>query len=583
MKCLGLYLWKEWREFRSIAAGILVAVPLLVAIAGAVLPSGVFEHTDAGRTTTLIGGLAAMLIALFALTTDLFAGEVRTGRLSFLERLPGGLRMPFVAKAIVFATGTAAAFCYGFELTGWMIEWRGGSAPALADLVFHGRHVRPEFLLFALAVFCALPAACMTPRGVLALPLTALLVASLAGAAAYALHRATGSQAVLMSPWTWLVVVGGLLMGAYLAFAKGRRHGGSGLRAMRLGLVGFAIALLPALVPAAHAALGARGYLGGHGEIARAFLGRDARSVFVQRFSSYGDTIIGSRNARRIDLESGTVTELDGVVVSPAGRGMLYRQPVGHSHLRLDRRLFDTATMQPAADDALTEARRVATPLRDADGRPYVDEHGALCAVDFGVRTHRDRLFDCLRMRSYDLRAMRMHSARIRVRRGDWLVKRGNQTVWSLYDPDTEEWKETAGIATKDRVAAVHDDGRIFVLRAHIGRIDLVDPQTGQHEPISFEDGTRAQANWLGDAGGLGFRNAIARSPEGQRIMMVDNQPALFDESSMRLVRAGVRATVRVVFLGCGTEDRFYVLLGDTQIVRLRFGSNEHKLIYSEK
>ena len=602
MRCLGFYLWKEWREFRSIAIGILVAVPLLLGICGAVLPARIFEVEDHSRAIAMTGALGALLMTLFALTTDLFAGEVRRGRVSFLERMPQGLRTAFVAKSIIYFAATSAAFVYGFMVASWITELCGGRGLALGEFIFHERwaglaghgvFIRIEALLIGLIVLAALPAACMSPRGVLTLPLTALLLGACAVAVVAVHGPAAGLlKATLMNPWTRGGIAACLLIGAYLAFVRGRRWSGGELRVFRLGLVGFMLAVLPPLVPAAKAALAMRGYLGGETHIASAHIGADFRAIYVGRYIRYDGRLMGAMGARRIDLETGEVTSVDALVI-----GTLERQPGAHSHLMTEAGALDTRTGEvgPPTEHDL----RHLSPLRDPEGRRVwvsgnsimLEGAGEVCKVegywsprlvDHGIRATRKLVFDCTRMRMCELRDRRLLNATIRVRRGQWLVRISRKKGWELYDPDSESFAAPKGLEEKDSVSAIHDDGRLFVMRAG-GEFDLLDPETGEFEPIRFEDGSRATGSAFDDAGGLEFRNSIARAPDGSRVFYVDNVPTVFVNSSLQLVRAKLRAVERVLFLGCAPDGRLWVRIGNDRILQLRFGSDEQKAIYRER
>jgi len=603
MRCLGFYLWKEWREFRSIAIGILVAVPLLLGICGAVLPARIFEAEDHSRTIAMTGALGALLMTLFALTTDLFAGEVRRGRLPFLERLPQGLRAAFVAKSMIYFAATSAAFVYGFMVAAWITELSGGRGLGLAEFLVHRRwnegvFVRTEALLIGLIVIAALPAACMSPRGVLTLPLTALLLGACAVAVVAVLGPAAGLlKATLMNPWTRGGIVASLLFGAYFAFVRGRRWSGGELRVFRLGLVGFMLAVLPPLLPAAKAALAMRGYLGGDTYIASAHIGADFRAIYVGRYIRYDGRIGGAMRARRIDLETGEVTSVDALTIGTLGPGMLGRQPGAHTHLMTEAGVLDTRTgaVGPRTEDGLRDV----SPLRDPEGRRVwvsgnsimLESAGEVCKVegfwsprlvDHGIRATRKLVFDCTRMRMCELRDRRLLNATIRVRRGRWLVRISRKRGWELYDPDSESFGEPKGLAEKDSVSAIHGDGRLFIMRAG-GEFDLLDPETGEFEPIRFEDGSHATGSRLDDAGGFGFRKSIARAPDGSRIFYVDGSPAVFVNSSLQLVRAKLRAVEHVTFLGCAPDGRVWVRVGNDRILQLRFGSDEQKVIYRER
>ena len=128
MRSFRTYLWKEWRDHRAVLLGMVLAVPVLMAVAGFTLPTNSFED----ETFTVVATLGCLGIFVFAISTDLVPGEARRGRLGFLRRQPRGLSLAFLAKFLFFA-GLACAFtAYGFlaaGLTSWLVA---GFFPAFA-------------------------------------------------------------------------------------------------------------------------------------------------------------------------------------------------------------------------------------------------------------------------------------------------------------------------------------------------------------------------------------------------------------------------------------------------------------------
>jgi len=382
MRALGLCLWKEWREFRSIAVGILVAVPLLLAIAGFLIPVKAFADPNVGRGFTLLGALGALGIALFALSTDLFAGEVRRGRLAFLDRLPAGLRAPFFAKALVFIIGTTGAFLYGFEIASLITGWKGGSVSLTEFLMkrvywpIPGRVVSPQVLFLALFVWGVFPVACMAPRGVLTLPLAALIFGSLvAGFLSVLAYTGLPMREIEKSLFSWGMpyLFAAVSVTAYVVFVRGYRAGGGWPRAMRIGIALFLIAAIVPLVPSARAAMIVAGWAEGESRVAMAYLSRDGNYAYLSRYSRVsGRNSVGLRG-RRVDLRTGGAETLDARTIQPPVRGWMAQQPVRWPYVRIEGSLVDTDTGLAAdVDDvatALRDSRRAATPLRSADGR----------------------------------------------------------------------------------------------------------------------------------------------------------------------------------------------------------------------
>ena len=103
MKSFGLHLWKEWRDNRVVVLGFLVAVPVLLVLAGLALPDGVVSSPVFASVATFAG----LGIGVVSLGGDLVPSEARRNTLRFLLRLPGGLGPSFLAKTIFLAASLA--------------------------------------------------------------------------------------------------------------------------------------------------------------------------------------------------------------------------------------------------------------------------------------------------------------------------------------------------------------------------------------------------------------------------------------------------------------------------------------------
>jgi len=619
MKVLGFYLWKEWREFRSIAIGIAVAVPLLLFLTGALVPEAMFVDKDTSMGFGVLGALGALAIALFSLTTDLFAGERRRNRIVFLDRLPAGLRAPFFAKAIVFVIGTSLPFLYGFVMAAWVAEWRGGSSVTLFDLVFYYRYfpqagwfVRPVVLLSVTLVWGVLPVACMAPRGVLTLPLTALLIAVFVGVFVAFVKYAGVSGSVLDNrfegPMAFALIALAIGTAAYLAFVRGYRAGGGWLRATRWALVILGVAYIVPLVPLARAAMVANGWIEGEPRIVEVLLSGDGNTAYVERYTKMGKANGVLLHARRIDLRTGEVTELDARTVSTAMRGWEGQQPVWHPYVRLDGRIIDSVTgLTPGLDQAtiLRKARRAATPFRTPEGgrlwtrgEKIVVENpdGVTRLIEaedplngfpngFGIHSFNRGIFDVPRQQYFSMKSMKRQPRFIRVRPGRWIVRQNMMKgPWMLLDPETWESAPAKGIGEREYVCAIHDDGRVFVVRA-AGQVTLVDPETGESTELSDGDGlpVKVMPSWYGLRDASRFGRVAARTPNGARVFMLDSSPARFDAESNSLVRCKVRFNGSTTFVGCVNEHVAHVLVGDWAIYRVEFGTPTATLVYAEK
>jgi hypothetical protein len=351
--------------------------------------------------------------------------------------------------------------------------------------------------------------------------------------------------------------------------------------------------------------------LDGEPRIARVMLDHDGTHAYVERLTSLGGSNFAINPVRRIDLRTGAVEELDARIVSAATRDQVTNQPVMHRYLMLDNDLVDTSTGQAPAIEtsaALREARRAATPLRTATGRrlwvrggkiAIENEDGSVRIVEperpihgfahgLGISAGGGQFFDPFRQRLFNLARRGMRDADVRIRPGAWLLrKKRNEGAWKLYDPEAETWADARGLDAADRVAAILEDGRVFVVRRH-GNLDLLRPETGQWDAVVYENGRRVQVQptWHGfvDAGGFGVGGVPARTPKGARIFLADGIPARFDVEANRLTRVGFSAQEPVVVLGSVNETTVFVRIGNWGIARAQFGAGDGcHVIYREQ
>lgn len=605
MRTLGAYVWKEWREFRAVAIGLLLAVPLLLAIAALALPDRAFADRDAGTMVATIAGLGAMLIALFAITTDLFAGEVRRGRMAFLGRLPAGLGQPFLAKALVFVVGVAGFFAYGYAAGAAAVAFRGGEAAGVAELL--GRtmpdgswRIGHETFWLSLLVLLALPVSCFAPRGVLTIPLTVVLGAAIVAVVPFMRRTlldwayAGGLRVLLLA----LPPVAG-----YLAFVRGYRAGGGWPRALKWAAVVLLLGCVYPALPRAQAFLAERGWLETREVLLEAYLGADGRHLYVARAGFYDgeESHAGVWLAPlRIDVGTGEFAEMDRRGLGPLGDWRRTRQPVPHPYLRYGDDVLDTRTAEVVSvplREATLAVERAASHLVGADGRRLwvngnrLEWEGGSVALGpalTGGRAHgvfltsfSHDLLDPFRLRVFDLREHGLVGWPVFVRPGEWLVRspfrrRNVEPRWMLYDPDARTCRD---VPVEPGVAPiVLDDGTLLV-RAETGEIDLVDPETGASRPVLFEDGSRAVAPLLFNAAsGGGPQHAAVRDRAGRRVFTLKTRLARLEGA--RLVRTAETGAAFVRLIACGAGDSCYAHAGDEGLVQLEFGRDTVRTLY---
>jgi len=606
MNTLRFYLWKEWREFRAVAIGLAVSLPLLLALALLALPEQIYGDNGAGRLFAGIGGVGMLLIALFALTTDLFAGEVRNNRIDFLGRLPAGLSKPFLAKSIVFLAGTAGFFLYGFYLSSWAVELKGGFGASLHELA--GRtwgdgswHWRHEFVWGVLLVLLALPVSCFVPRGVLTLPFTALLGAGFLAPLVVmmkghpSLVFATRSAPVLLYVQAFLLVTP--LIAAYLAFVRGYRAGGGWPRAMKWGIAVLLLAAITPVFPRAHAMMVERGWAQGRESLGTCYLGAGGRYLYVTRVSYISYSNVVALAPVRLDLRSGENEVMDRSPLGVLGHSFRIRQPVAHPYLRFNDGVLDTRTGELSDIDPLTATHAVAratTHMRTSDGEPiwveggeFLDPNGSIerdplarYAIPMGLGMQLVRgqtVFDPYRRAIARIRQLRIRGDGIRIRPGEWLIRDQRGGGWQLLDPDRLFASDARGM--EGSLVALLEDGRALMRCGAEGFLDLVDPETGITWPLQFEDDSRARADSIRNAGGFGRLGSPARDEQGRRLFEIDRRFARLDGN--RLVRCAPATERYTMLIACGDGDICYALDGDRSVVELSFGSDHLHAIYS--
>ncbi|MEM8883822.1 MAG: hypothetical protein AAGD14_07135 [Planctomycetota bacterium] len=232
MRTFLQYLWKEWRDARAIILGIAVAIPLLLAGAKLLLPS----HSSSGAVFVNVATWGSLALAVLAFATDLFAGEVRRNRMRFLARLPAGLGVVFAAKLLMLLLTVPGFTLYGYVWSSMLTGW-----PEL----------RLDETLFPVALgFYAVPwifaASCWLPRGALAVPAGALVLA-LFSLPIYLAHLWFPEYKPEFVDFAGAALV--TLIGAFFAtgfsFIRGYRHGGGFLAAGWRGLLVLLVFFVP--------------------------------------------------------------------------------------------------------------------------------------------------------------------------------------------------------------------------------------------------------------------------------------------------------------------------------------------------
>jgi len=599
------YLWKEWRDHRSILIGMAVAVPVLLVVAGLSFPTKILE----GDAFALIVALACLALFVFALSTDLVPGEVRRGTLRFLQRLPGGVRAAFRAKLALFLGGAVAFTAYG-----WLL---GGLTSLAAAGTFPQARLTLDAWPLAVFVVWTFALSCCLPRGVLSIPATAAVFALLAVPLLVFARLLPGLRPGIDALATPLVWGGGGLLAAWLAFTRGRRHVGGWLRPARWVLAVGVCCALPWWAEAA-SDLYAWHYES-EPRIRECVIGPGGRYAFVNRYAERPGVEADGRSRRYgplgpviVDLTTGSVVE------EPPARSGFYAtwrmrtsvQPLVRLWRHEQDALFydgATAARTEPTTEVLRAAARATAPYRLPDGRrawPLEDRlecddgHGGVAVLEehwndrerspcgLGVTAHNGQgYYDFARGRSYRRRDLDIRGHIVVVRTGRWLAAKrrgaGGAMEFLLVDPETGATEPARGFEPDDRAYAfsicVHDDGRVLLARK--GALVLIDPETGATETLATPRPLKA----IGEGGRV--TNQPTRTPGGARVYLLFEEEGgqvltRFDGRELA-VAGGTRGHVGMTLAGLVDEDTAIVEIDDRALWRVRFGSDQKEVLWT--
>ncbi len=128
MRAFYAHLQKELRDQRAIWIAVAACLPVLTLLAFWAFAGRIVEAPLREAVPVIV--TIALVLYLFAIGGDLFAGDARRGTLSFLRRQPRGLLHSFRAKVLVFVAGFTLVVCWEALIlwTCWAL-W-GRSIPA---------------------------------------------------------------------------------------------------------------------------------------------------------------------------------------------------------------------------------------------------------------------------------------------------------------------------------------------------------------------------------------------------------------------------------------------------------------------
>jgi len=557
MTFVPTYLWKEWRDHRAAIVAFALIVAALLVVAFTAIPG----RWAVNPMLPTIAAYCGFAIAALAFGADVVPGESRRGRLGFLARLPGDLRVAFAAKLAFFVLALIgfSAFTYACTSAASALLCGGPWLPSIS-----GKDLRPSGWIGLAAASWLFVVGCWLPRGTLALPAMVLAVAAFSAPAiaAFVLHPGLGlAPRELERALQWLAASGVVV--AAVSFIGGLRHGGSWRRRLVCCVGSAAVAFVPIWGWSAQRV--ARFCHLDPSEptfrLAAGAIGPGGRFAFVNGFHDLPASwpLVGGRgnsHALVLDLEEKSWREAGAPGDAFYGIGRHYNVtpwPLAVVADGADARFSASTEWKDACDGATGRSftgEQWKALLRDhhaldevmnrstgfivlPDGRHawtagfrvFVDgDDGAVGSPREFSNDPRDvwvaacghgfvgsgAYFDCTRERTFVRRNIPGFVKAIRA--GRWVVEpeKGAGTVRSdlaLYDPDSGELSELKGLASsKEQIVGVERDGRLLV---YVHReadehgvmrdagLVRLEPESGAREPLALPDGLAARASSL--------------------------------------------------------------------------------------
>ena len=177
------------------------------------------------------------------------------------------------------------------------------------------------------------------------------------------------------------------------------------------------------------------------------------------------------------------------------------------------------------------------------------------------------------------------------VRPGRWIVydrSRANDAPTPrLYDPETRELGDIAGLGKGDSPLSLQDDGRLLVITSYRGQrnvehdLVLLDPESGVREPVALPPSISLASKWV---------SVVGRTPGGNEILAVRHTKGCADWLIRcdRQSSAGGSTTTRTVatgpFLGFefvgSSDEESAILVGSRRLVRVRFDGSPPEFLF---
>ena len=434
--------------------------------------------------------LTFAIVFLVAVGGELLGIDRRNGGLRWLERLPSGLGSAFGAKLAFFALGVVALAALGFA-SSWLVAlfrhaenseaWRERDTWLL---------VVPALVLgvwtFAMASW--------TLRGGLAL-LAALLVLGGIGFPIWRVIDAGYSPRTSELQTLVAVLVSGAILGAWLAFVRGSRHGR-----------GLAVSALVCIAPAGVAGTAATGWslmrlaerkvfdpLATNFEISGPEVTADGHFAFAwgQNVPPRWNRNALPHHALRIDLERGTCERLGSLEHS-----FHYFREDEHGLLENDVLVIVGADQAPRCF-RMSDGESVAFDAQRKEGRAWHPK--GLGQYRFDLSTRRVVIRDPFRQRDYTLGELGDAATKgsLRVRPGRWLYS-PSAAGWYWFEPDTRE-KTPVDWPAQSNPLVLLPDGRILLANADEG-LQWIHPETGEKVLVDTRgaDASQITENWNG-------------------------------------------------------------------------------------
>lgn len=612
------HLKKEFRENRSLLIGLFVIVVIACFAIALTIERAKRPTPDAPAFATI----CAMALVILTLGPETLGREATRNRPAAIARLPGGLFRPFLARLTLYfsALGFFAAIAFLLEVA--CLHLIVTRPIEIASLLSH--RIWLGIALFA-SVLALVPSTWLK-QTMLGAPAGAILGGSLIGAwmvlpvPSKALLQFFGEQRSTLVTITVLAA----LLAAWRGFRALHRHGGGRSAAALSGLAAFYLLTSPVVAYGAYRAIDWAAFPEdgkdcvieqmipiANGERILARMSRDGRSTYPDFVAEIDltkhtvtpiarDAFLGAIEIRdeRMDWRWRLMSRVEGdeyrtsLIDTTTGtiRDLqANRSPNATFPPELRAALRDNSRLTWGGKRCWLERRKLMVDGRDGAEvvREFSDEDFVttyFAAGDLGIVV---RSGDPSRGKWYFLFTESglevpfegaTENLRHALRDGRILIRGSKPHQYALRD-SSGTLTPLSAIQPGEEIVARIDDRRVLVTRYSMkgdNPIAVVDLDSGERQPVCFEDGSPAVARSVSEV--QYTLDASGRSVPVVRIADRETLLARFDESTSTLVRA--KQPIGFDTMSITYEGALVLDPSNREIRRIEFGTDRYELLF---